>query len=182
MRTRLLASVAMACMATAAFAQPSPSGNLERLSNFKTTGASMDIPTTPQTGPKAEAIKKTLSRIKLPPGFKISLYAIVPDARHMAVGPQGVVTFVGTRKNKVYAVTDRDKDRTADEILAEVCGVCDIEALDPRPAGWCRGVRPNAFWKAAGTFARSSTPRRQGRPHAQRLRLKLLYFNSLFLD
>ena len=116
MRTRLLASVAMACMATAAFAQPSPSGNLERLSNFKTTGASMDIPTTPQTGPKAEAIKKTLSRIKLPPGFKISLYAIVPDARHMAVGPQGVVTFVGTRKNKVYAVTDRDKDRTADEV------------------------------------------------------------------
>jgi glucose/arabinose dehydrogenase len=116
MRTRLLASVAMACMATAASAQPSPSGNLERLSNFKTTGASMDIPTTPQTGPKAEAIKKTLSRIKLPPGFKISLYAIVPDARHMAVGPQGVVTFVGTRKNKVYAVTDRDKDRTADEV------------------------------------------------------------------
>jgi glucose/arabinose dehydrogenase len=34
----------------------------------------------------------------------------------MAVGPQGVVTFVGTRKNKVYAVTDRDKDRTADEV------------------------------------------------------------------
>jgi len=26
------------------------------------------------------------------------LYAIVPDARHMAVGPQGIVTFVGTRK------------------------------------------------------------------------------------
>jgi glucose/arabinose dehydrogenase len=116
MRTRLLASVAMVCMATAALAQPSPSGNLERLSNFKTTGTSLDIPTTPQTGPKAEAIKKTLSRIKLPPGFKISLYAIVPDARHMAVGPQGVVTFVGTRKNKVYAVTDRDKDRTADEV------------------------------------------------------------------
>ncbi len=54
--------------------------------------------------------------IKLPPGFKISLYAIVPDARHIAVGPQGVVTFVGTRKTKVYAVTDRDKDRVADEV------------------------------------------------------------------
>ena len=71
MRTRLLASVAMACMATAAFAQPSPSGNLERLSNFKTTGASMDIPTTPQTGPKAERSRRTWRRIKLPPGFKI---------------------------------------------------------------------------------------------------------------
>jgi glucose/arabinose dehydrogenase len=76
----------------------------------------MDIPTIPQTGSKAEAIKKNLSRIKVPQGFKISLYAIVPDARHIAVGPQGVVAFVGTRKNKVYAVTDRDKDRTADEV------------------------------------------------------------------
>jgi hypothetical protein len=41
-----------------------------------------------QTGPQADTIKKTLERIKLPPGFKISLYALVPSARHMAVGPQ----------------------------------------------------------------------------------------------
>ena len=41
-----------------------------------------------------------LTKIKLPPGFHIALYAIVPDARHIAVGPQGVVTFVGTRKTK----------------------------------------------------------------------------------
>jgi glucose/arabinose dehydrogenase len=34
----------------------------------------------------------------------------------MAVGPQGVATFVGTRKRKAYAVTDRDKDRIADEV------------------------------------------------------------------
>src|ERR1700704_6990970 len=76
----------------------------------------IDIPLIPQTGSKADAIKKNLARIKLPHGFKIGLYAIVPDARHMAVGPQGVVTFVGTRKSKVYAVTDRDKDRVADEV------------------------------------------------------------------
>ena len=62
------------------------------------------------------AIKTTLERIELPPGFKIELYAIVPDARHMAVGPQGIVTFVGTRKDKVWAVTDRNKDRKADEV------------------------------------------------------------------
>jgi glucose/arabinose dehydrogenase len=95
--------------------QPSP-GNLEKLSEFKTTGTPMDIPTVPQTGGKADAIRKTLAQIKLPPGFKIDLYAIVPDARHIAVGPQGVVTFVGTRKTKVWAVTDRDKDRVADEV------------------------------------------------------------------
>ncbi|MGQ0445092.1 MAG: PQQ-dependent sugar dehydrogenase [Beijerinckiaceae bacterium] len=53
-----------------------------------------------------ETIQKTLERIKLPPGFRISLYALVPGARHMAVGPQGKVIFVGTTGTKVYAVTD----------------------------------------------------------------------------
>jgi hypothetical protein len=52
-----------------------------------------------------ETIQKTLDRIKLPPGFKIRLYALVPVARHMAVGPQGKVIFVGTAETKVYAVT-----------------------------------------------------------------------------
>jgi glucose/arabinose dehydrogenase len=109
------AAFAVVSILPAAAQQPA-TGNLEKLGEFKTTGTAMDIPTIPQTGAKADAIKKTLARIKLPPGFKISLYAIVPDARHMAVGPQGVVTFVGTRKSKVWAVTDRDKDRVADEV------------------------------------------------------------------
>jgi len=52
-----------------------------------------------------ETIKNTLERIKLPPGFKIGLYALVPGARHMAVGPQGKVIFVGTAETKVYGVT-----------------------------------------------------------------------------
>src|ERR1700720_576926 len=58
-----------------------------------------------QSGPQAKAIQKTLERIKLPPGFKIRLYALVPGARHMAVGPQGKVIFAGTAETKVYAVT-----------------------------------------------------------------------------
>ena len=102
-----------------AFIGPNPAadrGQSGKASEFKTTGTPMDIPQIPQTGAKAEAIKKNLANIKLPTGFKISLYALVPDARHMAVGPQGVVTFVGTRKSKVWAVTDRDKDRVADEV------------------------------------------------------------------
>ena len=70
--------------------------------------APIDWPTVPQTGPKADAVKQILTKIQLPPGFHIDLYALVPDARHMAVGPQGVVTFVGTRKNKIWAVTDRN--------------------------------------------------------------------------
>jgi hypothetical protein len=58
-----------------------------------------------QSGPQAEAVQKTLERIKLPPGFKVRLYALVPGARHMAVGPQGTVIIVGTAETKLYTVT-----------------------------------------------------------------------------
>ena len=90
--------------------------NMSKLQQFKSTGTSLDIPTVPQDGAKAEQLRENLKQVKLPPGFKIDLYAIVPDARHIAVGPQGVATFVGTRKDKVWAVTDRDSDRVADEV------------------------------------------------------------------
>lgn len=89
--------------------------NLAKLGAFKTTGVT-EFTVVEQGGAYADGIKKTLERIKMPEGFKISLYAIVPDARHMAVGPQGIVTFVGTRKSEVWAVTDRNKDRVADEV------------------------------------------------------------------
>ncbi|SHE88221.1 Glucose/arabinose dehydrogenase, beta-propeller fold [Modicisalibacter ilicicola DSM 19980] len=88
---------------------------LEKLGNFQTTGET-EFTVIDQDSPSADAIRKTLERIKLPRGFTIDLYALVPDARHMAVGPQGVVIFVGTRKTEVWAVTDRDKNRVADEV------------------------------------------------------------------
>lgn len=89
---------------------------LDKLQDFKTTGASLRIQTIDQGGPRAAAIRENLKQIKLPPGFKIDLYAIVPDARHMAVGPNVGVVFVGTRKADVWAVTDRAKARVADEV------------------------------------------------------------------
>jgi glucose/arabinose dehydrogenase len=82
---------------------------------MKITGAT-DFNVIDQTGPNADAIRANLKRIKMPEGFKIDLYAVVPDARHMAVGPQGIAVFVGTRKTDVWVVTDRDKDRVADEV------------------------------------------------------------------
>src|SRR5262245_50101160 len=112
-------STAALLTTTAVFAQAPQApnlGNLEKLGAFKTTGASPNIPTIPQTGPKADAIKKHLQSIKLPHGFHIGLYALVPDARHMTVGPQGIVTFVGTRKSQIYAVTDRGKTGVAEEV------------------------------------------------------------------
>ena len=88
---------------------------LETLGGMHKT-APMDWPTIPQTGPKADAVKEILTKIKLPPGFHIGLYALVPDARHMAVGPQGVATFIGTRKSKIYVATDRSRNGVAEEV------------------------------------------------------------------
>ena len=91
--------------------------NLSTLEDFKSTGAPASmLKPIPQGGPKADAITKTLARIKLPPGFKIALYALVPDARMIAVGPQGVATFVSTRKDKIYALTDRSHSGAADDV------------------------------------------------------------------
>jgi hypothetical protein len=110
-RTLFASASLLALAATTAHAQ----SDLEKLSAFQSTGAA-DFTFIEQGGSKAEAIKRTLEKISLPDGFSIGLYAIVPDARHMAVGPQGIVTFVGTRKTEVWSVTDRDKDRVADEV------------------------------------------------------------------
>jgi glucose/arabinose dehydrogenase len=108
-----MAIAALACGLGVARAED----NQSKLENMQATGTSMAaFDYVPQTGAYADQLRKNLEQIKLPPGFKINLYAVVPDARHMAVGPQGVVTFVGTRKDAVWAVTDRNKDGTADEV------------------------------------------------------------------
>lgn len=111
MNKYLWAAAATALMSSTALAQ----SNLEKLGAFKVTGTK-DHTTVEQGGAGADAIRATLSNITLPEGFKIELYAQVPDARHMAMAPQGTVLFVGTKKNKVWAVMDRDRDRVADEV------------------------------------------------------------------
>ncbi|SFB07101.1 Glucose/arabinose dehydrogenase, beta-propeller fold [Poseidonocella pacifica] len=113
--TFIAAAVAIVASGCAVAQSPDVPDNLEKLGNFQSTGT-RDFQVIEQGGDYAEGIKRTLERITLPDGFKIELYAVVPDARHMAVGPQGIVTFVGTRKDKVWAVTDRNKDRVADEV------------------------------------------------------------------
>jgi glucose/arabinose dehydrogenase len=112
----MMALVLALLASTAAASTGMAADTIDTLGKMRTTGASPDIPLVPQTGPKVDAIKKNLTKIKLPPGFHIEFYAMVPDARHIAVGPQGVVTFVGTRKSKIWAVTDRGKSGVADEV------------------------------------------------------------------
>jgi glucose/arabinose dehydrogenase len=114
MRFYLKAVVALSAIAISPL--PAHAAELDTLSAMHQTNTPVDWPLIPQTGPKAEQIKQNLTKIKLPPGFHIALYAIVPDARHIAVGPQGVVTFVGTRKTKIWAVTDRSRGGVADEV------------------------------------------------------------------
>jgi glucose/arabinose dehydrogenase len=85
---------------------------------MKVATTDLNIPVVPQEGKNADAIRANLKHVKLPAGFKIELYAVVPDARHMAVAPSTNMLFVGTRKTKVWAVTDRNGDGTADEVKA----------------------------------------------------------------
>ncbi len=65
-----------------------------------------------------------LDLIKLPPGFKIDIYADnVPNARQMALSPNGTL-FVGTRDaGNVYAVLDNDRDGKADEVITIAKGL-----------------------------------------------------------
>ncbi len=71
-----------------------------------------------------------IDRIKLPEGFKISVYAEdIKDARSMTLGANGTL-FVGNRSGgKVYAIVDNNKDFKADEVfviasnLNSPCGV-----------------------------------------------------------
>ncbi len=84
--------------------------------SFATPGSAAEA-AVPQSGPRADAIRRTLEGIRLPPGFRIELFAVVPDARHMAVSPSGRTVFVGTRKGRVWGVSV-PPDATAPEVRA----------------------------------------------------------------
>ncbi|MCW7544163.1 PQQ-dependent sugar dehydrogenase [Aurantimonas coralicida] len=112
----LMSTVAVFALMAVSPAAAQSDDNMKKLQGMQSTGTSMDFQTIDQTGGYADQLRKNLEAITLPDGFEISLYAVVPDARHIAVGPQGVATFVGTRKQTVWAITDRDRNRVADEV------------------------------------------------------------------
>jgi len=91
--------------------------------------AKITTPTPDNTDNDGLYKKYHLDKIQLPPGFSISVYAEVPNARSMCFGTNGTL-FVGNRdKDKVYAVVDANKDGRAekvyviDEGLNMPCGV-----------------------------------------------------------
>lgn len=61
-------------------------------------------------------IKYNVAKIKVPEGFKVSVYAEVPNARSMCWGAKGTL-FVGNRnEDNVYAVVDENKDGFAEKV------------------------------------------------------------------
>src|SRR6266704_3584841 len=66
----------------------------------------------------------SLDKIKLPPGFSISIYATgVPNAREMALGSNGTLFAGSMNAGNVYAVVDHDSDNRADEVIKVANGL-----------------------------------------------------------
>ena len=72
-------------------------------------------------GLKSE-IEASLSHVQLPPGFTISLYAIAPGARTLAVGRDGKAIFVGSGDHRPLAITPGGDTAAAVEPFAPSMG------------------------------------------------------------
>lgn len=84
-------------------------------SSSKDSEANTDIEDNSSPAVTEASAQLPLSTIKLPPGFSISVYAEVDNARSMALSPSGTL-YVGNRSgDKVYAVRDTDGDFKADK-------------------------------------------------------------------
>ena len=69
-----------------------------------------------QNGQYAERLGTVLEQIKMPAGFKIELFAIVPGARHMAVSPDKNTVIVGTRRKTVWLVAGNNSGKIAKSV------------------------------------------------------------------
>jgi Glucose/sorbosone dehydrogenases len=75
-------------------------------------------------------VRESLSKLKVPDGFKVSIYAEgMEEARSLALGDDGTL-YVGTRGpqgapaiGKVYAIPDRNGDGVGDEVLTILEGL-----------------------------------------------------------
>ena len=90
--------------------------NIKKLSSFQSTGGGPGE-VIPQDSRFANNIRKNIiPHINMPAGFKIELFAVAPDARHLAISRNKGAVWIGTRKSKVWQATDRDMDNVADTV------------------------------------------------------------------
>jgi hypothetical protein len=90
--------------------------NVKLLSSFKATGTGRGEVIAQDTKFASNIRKNILPHINMPAGFSIEIFAIAPDARHMAVSRNKGAVWIGTRKTKVWQATDRDMDNVADTV------------------------------------------------------------------
>jgi glucose/arabinose dehydrogenase len=90
--------------------------------NSKDNQSNQSVANNSEQATNALFSKYKLDKIKLPDGFKISVYAEVPNARSLCVSPSGTV-FVGTRNDKVFALPDKNNDGYADSVYQIASGL-----------------------------------------------------------
>lgn len=110
-----LSAAVLAVTAAAGTARAGDEENLNKLGKFQRTDTA-PAKNIAQNTKYADNLRKMLGNIKLPQGFKIDLFAVVPDARHLAISRNKAVVWVGTAKNTVWSVVDRDMDNVADTV------------------------------------------------------------------
>ncbi|MEZ5660852.1 MAG: PQQ-dependent sugar dehydrogenase [Burkholderiaceae bacterium] len=107
-------ALTMSLAAGGAFAR-GDNTNLDKLGAFKRTDTAPGK-VVPQEGKYADNLRKVLQNIRMPEGFKIELFAIVPDARGIAVESQQGRGLGGYAQVTVWSVVDRDMDNVADTV------------------------------------------------------------------
>jgi hypothetical protein len=88
-----------------------------------------------------------IDKLKLPPGFKIEVWATgMPGARAMARGDDGRI-YIGTRAiGRVYELTDNGKERTSRVVvdkLVQPAGVAFIEQMGTNLRATATTAAPN---------------------------------------
>ncbi len=64
-----------------------------------------------------------LAKLRLPPGYRIEIFAQVPDVRTRAVAADMGLVVVGTAGDALYVVADRDGDGRAEDARAVASGL-----------------------------------------------------------
>jgi glucose/arabinose dehydrogenase len=130
MKKYVMTALALA-MSISAFAQPKPEEPPPRwLQGRSAEDAQSTLhPFVPKlTG--ADASELQMSKLKLPPGFAVDIWAEVPNARSLARGTKGTIFVSNLAANDVYAVVDKNGKREVKKILKGLNAPNGIAFLD----------------------------------------------------